>query len=175
MSTKDLLFELGTEELPPRTLPALSDALTENVVKALGAAGVSHGKVHGFATPRRLAVWIEKLAEQQPDREVERRGPPFANAFDAQGAPTQAATAFAKSCGVEIGELSKLTTEKGSWLQFRGTERGAATTTLLQSILLQAIAALPISKRMRWGAHSAEFVRPVHSVVLLYGDEVVPL
>ena len=175
MSAKDLLFELCTEELPPRTLPALSNALTEGLAKGIDAAGVPHGKVHGFATPRRLAVWIEKLAEHQPDRQVERRGPPLANAFDSQGSPTQAATAFAKSCGVPVGELSKLTTEKGAWLQFRGTERGAATTTLLKDILTQAIAALPIAKRMRWGTHSAEFVRPVRSVVLLYGDEVVPM
>jgi glycyl-tRNA synthetase beta chain len=175
MSAKDLLFELCTEELPPRTLAALSNALTEGLLKGIDAAGVPHGKVHGFATPRRLAVWIEKLAEHQPDRQVERRGPPLANAFDVQGSPTQAATAFAKSCGVPVGELSKLTTEKGAWLQFRGTERGAATTTLLKDILTQAIAALPIPKRMRWGARSAEFVRPVHSVVLLYGDEVVPV
>jgi glycyl-tRNA synthetase beta chain len=175
MSAKDLLFELCTEELPPRTLPALSIALTEGLAKGIDAAGVPHGKIHGFATPRRLAVWIEKLAEHQPDRQVERRGPPLANAFDSQGSATQAATAFAKSCGVAVAELSKLTTEKGAWLQFRGTERGAATTTLLKDILTQAIAALPIAKRMRWGAHSAEFVRPVHSVVLLYGDEVVPL
>ena len=175
MSTKDLLFELRTEELPPRTLSALSNALTENLLKGVDAAAIPHGKVHGFATPRRLAVWIEKLAQHQPDRQVERRGPPIANAFDAQGAPTQAATAFAKSCGVAVGELSKLTTEKGAWLQFRGTERGAATTALLKDLLTQAIAALPIAKRMRWGAHSAEFVRPVHSVVLLYGDDVVPI
>ena len=173
--SKDLLFELCTEELPPRTLPTLSKALTEGMVRGIDALSIPHGKVHGFATPRRLAVMIEKLAEHQPDRQVERRGPPLANAFDAQGAPTQAATAFAKSCGVAVGELSKLTTEKGAWLQFRGTERGAATTALLKDILTQAIAALPIPKRMRWGAHSAEFVRPVHSVVLLYGDEVVPL
>ena len=175
MSAKDLLFELCTEELPPRTLPALSNALTEGLAKGIDAAGVPHGRIHGFATPRRLAVWIEKLAEHQPDRQVERRGPPLANAFDAHGSPTQAATAFAKSCGVPVGELSKLTTEKGAWLQFRGTERGAATTALLKDVLTQAIAALPIAKRMRWGAHSAEFVRPVHSVVLLYGDEVVPI
>jgi glycyl-tRNA synthetase beta chain len=175
MSAKDLLFELCTEELPPRTLPALSNALTEGLAKGIDAAGVPHGRIHGFATPRRLAVWIEKLAEHQPDRQVERRGPPLANAFDAHGSPTQAATAFAKSCGVPVEELSKLTTEKGAWLQFRGTERGAATTALLKDILTQAIAALPIAKRMRWGAHSAEFVRPVHSVVLLYGDEVVPM
>jgi glycyl-tRNA synthetase beta chain len=175
MSAKDLLFELCTEELPPRTLPALSFALTAGIAKGIDDAAIPHGEVHGFATPRRLAVWIEKLADRQPDRQVERRGPPLANAFDAQGSATQAATAFAKSCGVALGELSKLTTEKGAWLQFRGTEHGAATATLLQDILKQAIAALPIPKRMRWGAHSAEFVRPVHSVVLLYGDEVVPV
>jgi glycyl-tRNA synthetase beta chain len=175
VSPRDLLFELRTEELPPRTLQALSQALTEGLVKGIDAAGISHGKVHGFATPRRLAVWIEKLSELQPDRQVERRGPPLANSFDAQGAPTQAAAAFAKSCGVAVAELSKLTTDKGAWLQFRGTERGAATTSLLPDILNQAIAALPIPKRMRWGARSAEFVRPVHSVVLLFGDEVVPV
>jgi glycyl-tRNA synthetase beta chain len=173
--SKDLLFELCTEELPPRTLPALSSALTEAFRKGLEAAAIAHGEIHGFATPRRLAVWIEKLAERQPDRQVERRGPPLATAFDAQGAPTQAATAFAKSCGVAVAELSKLTTEKGAWLQFRGTEHGAPTSALLKDILTQAIATLPIAKRMRWGAHSAEFVRPVHSVVLLYGDEVVAL
>jgi glycyl-tRNA synthetase beta chain len=175
MSARDLLFELLTEELPPRTLLSLSTALTGGILKGIDAAGIPHGKVHSFATPRRLAVWIEKLSEHQPDRQVERRGPPLANAVDANGAPTQAATAFAKSCGVAVGDLSKLTTEKGAWLQFRGTERGAATVTLLKDILTQSIAGLPIAKRMRWGAHSAEFVRPVHSVVLLFGDEIVPM
>jgi glycyl-tRNA synthetase beta chain len=174
MSASELLFELRTEELPPRSLQALSLSLTDGIVKGLAAAGVAHGKVRSFATPRRLAVSIEKLAPRQPDRQVERRGPPLVNAFDAAGAPTQAATAFAKSCGVAVEKLSKLTTEKGAWLQYRGTEPGADTGTLLKDILTQAIAALPIPKRMRWGAHSAEFVRPVHSVVLLYGDAVVP-
>ena len=94
MSSRDLLFELRTEELPPRTLPALSQALTFGIAKGLDGAGVAHGKVHGFATPRRLAVWVEKLAENQPDRQVERRGPPLANSFDAQGAPTQGAAAL---------------------------------------------------------------------------------
>jgi glycyl-tRNA synthetase beta chain len=175
MVSRDLLFELRTEELPPRTLPALSFALTAGIAKGIDAAGLAHGGVHGFATPRRLAVRVEHLSENQPDRQVEKRGPPLANSFDAQGAPTQAATAFAKSCGVAVGELSKLTTDKGAWLQFRGTERGAPTTALLGDILTQAIAALPIPKRMRWGARTAEFVRPVHSVVLLFGDEVVPV
>jgi glycyl-tRNA synthetase beta chain len=175
MSARDLLFELCTEELPPRTLLELSNALTGGITRGIDAANIAHGKVHGFATPRRLAVLIEKLAEHQPDRIVERRGPPLANSFDAQGAPTQAALAFAKSCAVPVEQLTALTTEKGAWLQYRGTESGSATTALLGPILTQSIAALPIAKRMRWGARSAEFVRPVHSVVLLYGENVVPL
>ena len=169
------MFELGTEELPPRALGVLSAALTENIVKGLDAAGITHGRFHSFATPRRLAVWVEKLAMSQPDRSVEKRGPPLANAFDSQGAPAQSAIAFAKNCGVPVTALERLTTEKGAWLVFRGIEKGASTLNLLGEIITQAIAALPMPKRMRWGAHTAEFVRPVHSVVLLYGDEVVPL
>jgi glycyl-tRNA synthetase beta chain len=174
MSAQDLLFELGTEELPPHALMSMSAALTDGVVKGIDAAGIPHGRVHGFATPRRLAVRIQKLAAQQPDREVERRGPPLKNAFDAQGAPTQAAVAFAKNCGVAVGDLGRLETDKGAWLVFRGTERGAATVSLLGDIVNQAVAALPTPKRMRWGAGAVEFVRPVHSVVLLYGETVVP-
>jgi glycyl-tRNA synthetase beta chain len=174
MSAEDLLFELFTEELPPRTLQALSNALTDGIRKGLDAAGIAHGALRGFATPRRLAVLVGTLAEHQPDRRVERRGPPLANSFDAQGAPTQAAVAFARSCGVPVGELEQLKTDKGAWLQYRGTERGAATASLLGDIVKQAVAALPIAKRMRWGAHTAEFVRPVHGVVLLHGENVVP-
>ncbi len=174
MSAHEFLFELGTEELPPRTLRSLSTALTEGVLKGIDAAGIAHGKVRGFATPRRLAVQVQKLAEHQPERQVERRGPPLANSFDAQGAPTQAAIAFAKNCGVPVAELSQFKTDKGAWLMFRGTERGASTMSLLGDIVNQAIAALPIAKRMRWGSRTAEFVRPVHSVVLLYGETVIP-
>jgi glycyl-tRNA synthetase beta chain len=174
MSAQELLFELLTEELPPRTLAALSLALTAGVAKGLDTAGIPHGAVQGFATPRRLAVHVKKLAEHQPDKQVERRGPPLANSFDAQGAPTQAAVAFAKNCGVSVAELTQLKTDKGAWLMFRGTERGAATTALLGDLIKQAIASLPIAKRMRWGARTAEFVRPVHGVVLLYGDAVIP-
>jgi glycyl-tRNA synthetase beta chain len=175
LGARDLLFELGTEELPPRTLAALSAALTENVVKGLDAAGIAHGRFHSFATPRRLALWVEKLADSQPDRSVEKRGPPLANAFDAQGAPAQSAIAFARNCGVPVTALERMSTDKGSWLVFRGVEKGASTINLLGQIINQAIAALPILKRMRWGERTAEFVRPVHSVVLLYGDEVVPI
>ena len=174
MGAQDLLFELCTEELPPRALLSLSTALTEGVVKGIADAGIPHGRVRGYATPRRLAVQIQKLAEHQPDRQVERRGPPLKNSFDPHGAPTQAAAAFAKNCGVAVADLERITTDKGAWLVFRGTERGAATTALLGDIINQAVAALPIPKRMRWGAGAAEFVRPVHSVILLYGETVVP-
>jgi glycyl-tRNA synthetase beta chain len=171
----DLLFELGTEELPPRTLQSLSTALSEGLQKGLHTAGIAHGKVQPFATPRRLAVLVRDCAGAAADRSVERRGPPVNNSFDAAGLPTQAATAFARGCGVAVGELERLITDKGAWLVFRGTERGAATVSVLGAIVNQAVAALPIAKRMRWGAHPAEFVRPVHTVVLLYGDEVVPV
>jgi glycyl-tRNA synthetase beta chain len=175
MSARDLLFELLCEELPPRALLGLSEALREGIAKGIDAAGIPHGKIHGYATPRRLSVWIEKLAENQPDRSVERRGPPLANSFDADGKPMAAAIAFAKSCNVGVESLTQLKTDKGAWLQFRGTERGAAVTALIGGILTQAIAALPIPKRMRWGARTAEFVRPVHAVVLIYGETVVPV
>jgi len=161
MTSHDLLFELGTEELPPRTLLSLSTALTEGVLKGLDAAGVPHGKARGFATPRRLAVQIRKVEEHQPDKQVEKRGPPLSHSFDAQGAPTQAAIAFAKNCGVAVTDLQQIKTDKGAWLMFSGTERGAATTSLLGDIVNQAVAALPIAKRMRWGTRTAEFVRPV--------------
>jgi glycyl-tRNA synthetase beta chain len=174
MIAQDLLFELGTEELPPRTLPILSNALTEGLRLGLDAAGIPHGRMRGFATPRRLAVHVQKLAPSQPDKQVERRGPPLDRSFDAHGAPTQAAIAFAKNCGLPVAELGRLETDKGAWLIFRGTERGAATASLLGGIVNQAVAELPIAKRMRWGSRSAEFVRPVHTVILLYGETVVP-
>jgi glycyl-tRNA synthetase beta chain len=172
---RSLLIEIGTEELPPVGLPALSKALTENIVKGLADAGIPHGAVRSFATPRRLGVLVAACHARAPDRSIERRGPPVANSFDSSGAPTQAARAFANSCGVEVAALSRLTTEKGAWLSFQGTERGAATTAAIGPILNQAIAALPIAKRMRWGARKTEFVRPVHWIVLLFGDEVVPV
>ena len=175
MVNRDLLFELGTEELPPKTLQALSLALRDGILKGIDQAGISHGAVQVFATPRRLAVRIEALAETAPDRLLERRGPPMNASFDASGAPTQAASAFAKSCGVDVPQLERLTTDKGAWLAFRGTEPGAATTSLLGAIINQAVAALPIARRMRWGARTVEFVRPVRTVVLLFGEEVPPI
>jgi glycyl-tRNA synthetase beta chain len=175
MASRDLLFELLTEELPPRTLQSLSIALTDGIAKGLGAAGIAHRAVRGFATPRRLAVLVSACAESAEDRQVERRGPPVTSAFDASGVPTLAAAAFARNCGVEVAALQRLVTDKGAWLVFRGIERGAPTASLVGDIVNQAVASLPIARRMRWGARSTEFVRPVHGVVLLFGEEVLPV
>jgi glycyl-tRNA synthetase beta chain len=175
MPAHDLLLELRTEELPPRTLVTLSNALAEGILKGLDDARIPHGTSQTFATPRRLAVRVSACAEFAPDRQIERRGPPVANAFDAGGAPTQAALAFAKSCGIAVDALTRLVTDKGSWLAYHGTEPGAATVTALPAIVTQSIAALPIAKRMRWGDQAAEFVRPVRSIILLLGANVIPL
>jgi glycyl-tRNA synthetase beta chain len=173
MSTRELLFEIRCEELPPLALAGLAAALADNIVKGLDAALIRHGEARQFATPRRLAVWVARCAQSAPDRAVERRGPPLTLSFDASGNPTQAAAAFAKSCGVAVADLATQRTDKGAWLGYSGTETGAMTSALLPAIVNQAVAALPKAKSMRWGAGSAEFVRPVHGIVLLLGDEVI--
>jgi glycyl-tRNA synthetase beta chain len=170
----DLLFELGTEELPPTALRRLSGALCHELAEGLHALGLAFGNVRGYATPRRLAVLVEGLAHRQPDREVERRGPAFSAAFDADGNPTKAAEGFARSCGVTVADLQKQETDKGCWLVYRVRETGRPAAGLLPGVAERALAALPIPKRMRWGDSEAEFVRPVHWVVFLHGESVVP-
>jgi glycyl-tRNA synthetase beta chain len=171
---RDFLVELGTEELPPKSLFALADSFAEGITKGLDAAGLPHGSVERFATPRRLAVRVRRLAERQPDRSIERRGPPVKAAFDASGQPTRAAQAFADSCGVAVEALEKIETPKGEWLMYRGTEPGVATVELLPGIVQAALDGLPIAKRMRWGSGNAEFVRPAHWLLMLFGRERVP-
>jgi len=173
MTAHDLLFELGSEELPPVTLQALSTALTDGIVRGLAAAGIGHGRVESFATPRRLAVLVRECAEHAAERTTERRGPPLAASVGADGQPTQAALAFAKSCGVEVASLDTLRNDKGAWLLYRGREPGVETRAVVGGLITAALAALPIAKRMRWGAHAVEFVRPVHWAVLLFGTEVI--
>ena len=172
-ASRDFLVEIGTEELPPKSLLALSAAFADGIGKGLRDAGLAHAAVERFATPRRLAVRVRRLAEQQPDRPLEKRGPPVKAALDASGTPTQAAIAFAKGCGVDVAALERLETPKGEWLVFRGTESGARTVDLLPGIVNASLDALPIAKRMRWGAGEAQFVRPVHWVVMLFGREVI--
>jgi glycyl-tRNA synthetase beta chain len=173
MAKRDFLFELGTEELPPKSLFTLARALAEGVTKGLAAAALGHGEVEWFATPRRLAVRVHALAERQPDQEIKRQGPAVANAFDASGQPTKAAAGFAASCGVSIEELQQVDGPKGRVLMFVGTKKGEPTAALLPAIVTAALDALPIAKRMRWGAGESEFVRPVHWAVMLFGTTVV--
>jgi glycyl-tRNA synthetase beta chain len=170
---KALLIELGTEELPTRMLPELSDAFAAALDAQLKNNSLAHGAVSHFATPRRLAVLVQGLVDAQPDQIVERKGPPVAAAFDKSGASTKAAQGFARFCGVDMQSLETVETDKGAWLYCRFRRPGKATCSLLPSIVSAALAKLPIPKRMRWGAGDAEFVRPVHWVVLLFGGEIV--
>ncbi len=172
---RDFLFELGTEELPPKTLTTLEHALRDGLVAGLAVASLTHGKVESFATPRRLAVRVRRLAVQQPEQIIRRRGPPLRAALDAAGAPTRAGTAFAASCGVAFEELGRERDEKGNeYLWYGGSKPGASALQLLPTIVSEALAALPIARRMRWGEGEAQFVRPVHWLVMLLGNEVVP-
>ncbi len=173
MSTRDFLFELGTEELPPLALPELERSLAASIRAGLEAAGLPHGALHAYAAPRRLAVLVRELVDTQPEQRIKRRGPPVNAAFDKQGAPTRAATAFADSCGVALDALGRITEGKGEFLYFEGSKPGASTASLLPGIVQAALDALPIPKRMRWGASDAEFVRPVHWLTLRFGDDVV--
>jgi glycyl-tRNA synthetase beta chain len=174
MKRRDLLLELGTEELPTKSLLALSQALSEGLVMALSGANLAHGAVDSFAGPRRLAVLVRRLTEQAPEQVLERKGPPVSAAFDAAGAPTRAALAFAESCGADLTALSRRADPKGEFLYYAGRKAGALTSALLPALIEAVLQRLPIAKRMRWGSGSVEFVRPVHWVVLLFGSEVVP-
>ncbi|WP_163557869.1 glycine--tRNA ligase subunit beta [Halomonas sp. NO4] len=172
MAATTFLLELGVEELPPQAIDTLSDALAEGLRRGLADADIAHDEVRAYATPRRLAVQVHNLADKQPDREVEKRGPALAAAFK-EGQPTKAAEGFARSCGVSVDELIHLETPKGTWLGYREQQPGEATTALLPGIVDNAVAALPVPKNMRWGASRIEFSRPVHWLVMLYGGDVV--
>ena len=174
MSTsKHLLFELGSEELPPKALLKLSNALLNNIIQGLNVAELTFSGSKAYATPRRLAVLIENLSTAQPDKIVEKRGPALQAAFASDGTPSKAALGFAVSCGTTFDKLERLKTDKGEWLSFTQAVKGQVTENLIPDIIRQSIAGLPIAKRMRWGSFTTEFVRPVHWAVLLYGDSVI--
>ena len=171
---QDCLFELGTEELPPQALLKLRDALRQGISKGLDEAGLEHGEILAYATPRRLAVLIKQLAASQPDQQVERRGPPISAAYDADGKPTKSALGFAKTNATTVDQLQTLKTAKGEWLCFRELSKGQTVQQLLPEMLNQSLNSLPIPKRMRWGDSDHQFVRPVHWLLLLYGTKVLP-
>jgi glycyl-tRNA synthetase beta chain len=170
---RDLLIEIGTEELPPRALKSLSEAFEQAVTQGLADHDLKAEEVHAYAAPRRLALWLEAVPLGQPDQQIQKRGPAVVAAFDDDGNPTPAASGFARSCGVEVSELEQLETDKGAWLAYTQHQPGKSTANLLPEVVRQALQKLPIPKRMRWGDGEAEFVRPVHWVVMLQGDELV--
>lgn len=178
MNSKSLLIELGTEELPPTALRKLSEAFSASLLTGLLESELIHNQqkevAQSFATPRRLALLIPDVQAKQPDQENERRGPATAAAFNDAGEPTPAAQGFAKSCGVTVDDLQRIKTDKGEWLSYTVKEVGKSLQDLVGPILDTAIKQLPIPKRMRWGNSTAEFVRPVHWLVVMHGEEVIP-
>ena len=173
MVTENLLIELGTEELPPKALRKLAEAFAENFTQELTKAELAFERVEWFAAPRRLALKVHKLAATQQDKQVEKRGPAVSAAF-VDGKPTQAAVGWARSNGIEVEQADRLVTDKGEWLVFRATVTGQPTTSLIATMTATALAGLPIPKLMRWGASRTQFVRPVHTLCLLFGGDLVP-
>lgn len=172
-NTKDLLIEIGTEELPPKALKNLSNAFTEGVVDGLKRASLEANEVISYASPRRLAILLKGIPAKQEDQSVEKKGPAKAAAFDDSGNPTKAVEGFARSCGVTPFELEEIETPKGIWLVFRQDVVGKSTDELIPEIVSKSLSKLPIPKRMRWGANDIEFVRPVHWVLMMLDDQVI--
>ena len=173
MTTQNFLVEIGTEELPPKALKTLATSFADNVEVELNQAGLSFDKIEWFAAPRRLAVKVLNLATQQPSKEIEKRGPAVSAAFDAEGKPTKAAEGWARGCGITVEQAERIATDKGEWLVHRAKIEGQPTKNLLNDIVANALAKLPIPKPMRWADKTVQFIRPVHTVTMLLGDELI--
>ncbi|MFT5658840.1 MAG: glycyl-tRNA synthetase beta chain, partial [Gammaproteobacteria bacterium] len=169
----DCLIELGTEELPPKNLQSLSENFAKLIRQALDDAGLKAASVDVFATPRRLALILRDIPTQQADQVVEKRGPALQAAFDKDGNPSNAAQGFARGCGVEVADLLRRETDKGTWLYFEKTEPGLSLAKILPEVVATSINKLPIAKRMRWGDRNDEFVRPVKWLVMMIGASLV--
>ena len=173
MTTQNFLVEIGTEELPPKALKTLATSFADNVEAELNQAGLLFDKIEWFAAPRRLAVKVLNLATQQPSKEIEKRGPAVSAAFDAEGKPTKAAEGWARGCGITVEQAERIATDKGEWLVHRAKIEGQPTKNLLNDIVANALAKLPIPKPMRWADKTVQFIRPVHTVTMLLGDELI--
>ncbi|MEQ3512376.1 glycine--tRNA ligase subunit beta [Pseudoalteromonas sp. BZB3] len=173
MKTENLLVEIGTEELPPKSLRKLATAFADNLTEELKALELSFESINWYASPRRLGLQVSALATEQQDKVVEKRGPATKAAYDADGNPTKAAMGWARGCGIEVSEAETLETEKGAWLLHRATVKGQAATELLADAINKALAKLPIPKPMRWGSNKTQFIRPVHTVAALLGSTQV--
>ena len=173
MTTQNFLVEIGTEELPPKALKTLATSFADNVEAELNQAGLTFDKIEWFAAPRRLAVKVLNLSTQQPSKEIEKRGPAVSAAFDAEGKPTKAAEGWARGCGITVDQAERIATDKGEWLVHRAKIEGQPTKNLLNSIVANALAKLPIPKPMRWADKTVQFIRPVHTVTMLLADELI--
>lgn len=166
---ENLLIEIGTEELPPSHLGKLSAAFANDIASSLSELGIAFEKVEHFAAPRRIAARLSTVPLVQPARAIQRKGPNLQAAFDAKGAPTQAALGFARSCGVDFSEIKTHESPQGSWLIYEHTEAGKPLTTLLPAIIEKALNNIPAKKRMRWGNTDTPFLRPIHWITALHG------
>lgn len=173
MSRTNLLIEIGTEELPPKSLAKLAQAFAQGIEQGVTKQTLSFEQVSWYASPRRLAVIIDGIELAQADQTIQKRGPAIKAAYDDEGKPTKAAEGFARSCGVEFSELQTLKTDKGEWLAYDVHQKGQQTSELLPEIIHTSLNQLPIPKRMRWGDKSIEFVRPIHWVIVMLGDQTV--
>ncbi|EKF9792148.1 glycine--tRNA ligase subunit beta [Vibrio cholerae] len=170
---KEFLIELGTEELPPKQLRTLAEAFAANFAAELATADIAHEGVTWFATPRRLALKVANLAESQPDRVVEKRGPAVNVAFDADGKPTKASEGWARGNGITVEQAERLVTDKGEWLLFKEQVQGQQTASVVVEMAAKALANLPIAKPMRWGDKETQFIRPVKTLTILFGSELI--
>ncbi|WP_296025907.1 glycine--tRNA ligase subunit beta [uncultured Aggregatibacter sp.] len=173
MMKENFLVEIGTEELPPKALKTLATSFADNVEAELNQAGLTFDKIEWFAAPRRLAVKVLDLSTQQPSKEIEKRGPAVSAAFDAEGKPTKAAEGWARGCGITVEQAERIATDKGEWLVHRAKIEGQPTKNLLNGIVANALVKLPIPKPMRWADKTVQFIRPVHTVTMLLGDELI--
>ena len=172
----NILFELGTEELPPKVLNNLAKSLYDGVVAELDKAEINFDKEHSrwFASPRRLAFILTNIDTAQADKKIQRRGPAVAAAYDDSGNPKPAAIGFARSVNAEVSDLQTMKTDKGEWLVFDIEEKGKKTSELLPDFIKTSIKRLPIPKPMRWGNNEFSFIRPVHWIILLQDNEIIP-
>ena len=173
MSAENLLVEIGTEELPPKALRKLAEAFAANLTAELESLELSHQGVNWYASPRRLGLQVKALEAKQQDKEVEKRGPATKAAFDSEGNPTKAAMGWARGCGIDVSEAQTLETDKGAWLLHIAKVAGQETKTLMADAIAKALSKLPIPKPMRWGANKTQFIRPVHTVTILFGSELL--
>ena len=174
---RELIIELGCEELPARALRGQAEGLMDGLLTGLREAGLApdDGRARWFATPRRIAVALDDVAARQPDRVLERKGPAEQAAFDENGQPTRAAQGFARSVGLDVDQLDRIENEQGRWLYAEVKQEGQALTAVLQDVLDKAVRSLASARSMRWSDRSDRFLRPVRWLVVLHGSDVLPI